>query len=43
MPRVTSKRAYAERLGMTELLSEDFEHDRVYGTVRVVNPFAETP
>jgi predicted nucleic acid-binding protein len=31
--------AYAEHYGLSELLSEDFEHDRVYGTVRVVNPF----
>jgi len=22
-----------------ELLSEDFEHDRMYGAVRVLNPF----
>jgi predicted nucleic acid-binding protein len=22
-----------------ELLSEDFQHDRLYGTVRIVNPF----
>ena len=32
--------AYAERYALTELLSEDFQHDRRYGTVRVVNPFA---
>jgi predicted nucleic acid-binding protein len=31
--------AFAERYGLAELLSEDFEHDRMYGTVRVVNPF----
>jgi predicted nucleic acid-binding protein len=31
--------AYAEHHGLPELWSEDFEHDRVYGTVRVVNPF----
>jgi predicted nucleic acid-binding protein len=31
--------AYAEYYGLTELLSEDFEHGRLYGTVRVVNPF----
>lgn len=31
--------AYAEHFGLPELLSEDFQHDRVYGTVRVVNPF----
>jgi predicted nucleic acid-binding protein len=32
--------AYAERYGIPELLSEDFQHDRLYGTVRVRNPFA---
>jgi predicted nucleic acid-binding protein len=31
--------AYAECYGLRELLSEDFEHGRVYGTVRVLNPF----
>lgn len=31
--------AYAEHYGLGELLSEDFQHDRRYGTVRVVNPF----
>jgi predicted nucleic acid-binding protein len=31
--------AYAEHYGLRELLSEDFQHDRLYGTVRVVNPF----
>ncbi len=37
--------AYAERFGIEELLSEDFQHGRVYGTVRVTNPFApaQTP
>jgi predicted nucleic acid-binding protein len=33
--------AYAEHFGMTELVSEDFQHDRLYGTVRVRNPFLE--
>jgi len=32
--------AYAEHYGLGELLSEDFQADRTYGTVRVVNPFA---
>jgi predicted nucleic acid-binding protein len=32
--------SYAEHYGLPELLSEDFQHDRLYGTVRVVNPFA---
>jgi predicted nucleic acid-binding protein len=31
--------AYAEHFGLTELLSEDFQHDRFYGSVRAVNPF----
>ena len=30
---------YAEHYGLPELLSEDFEHGRRYGTVRVRNPF----
>ena len=31
--------AYAEHYGLAELISEDFQHDRLYGTVRAVNPF----
>lgn len=31
--------AYAEVFGMTEMLTEDFQHDRLYGTVRAINPF----
>jgi predicted nucleic acid-binding protein len=31
--------AYAEHFGLSQLLSEDFEHDRLYGGVRAVNPF----
>jgi predicted nucleic acid-binding protein len=31
--------AYAEHHGLPELLSEDFQHDRLYGSVRAVNPF----
>lgn len=31
--------AYAERFGLTELLSEDFQHGRLYGAVEIVNPF----
>lgn len=34
--------AYAERFGLGELLSEDFQHGRLYGTVEIVNPFLET-
>jgi predicted nucleic acid-binding protein len=33
--------AYAEHFGLDELLSEDFQHGRRYGTVRVTNPFVE--
>jgi predicted nucleic acid-binding protein len=31
--------AYAEHYGLDEIFSEDFQHDRLYGTVRAVNPF----
>jgi predicted nucleic acid-binding protein len=31
--------AYAEYYGVEELLSEDFQHGRMYGSVRAVNPF----
>jgi predicted nucleic acid-binding protein len=31
--------AYAEHFGIPEIASEDFQHGRRYGTVRVVNPF----
>lgn len=31
--------AYAVHYGIPELLSEDFEHGRKYGSVRVRNPF----
>jgi len=31
--------AYAEHYGLAEILSEDFEHERMYGTVMVRNPF----
>ncbi len=33
--------AYAEHFGLSVLYSEDFQHDRMYGTVRVENPFAK--
>lgn len=32
--------AYAEVFGLGELLSEDFQAGRLYGTVMAVNPFA---
>jgi predicted nucleic acid-binding protein len=31
--------AYAEHYGLEEIVSEDFEHGRLYGSVRVRNPF----
>ncbi|MBI4477810.1 MAG: PIN domain-containing protein [Acidobacteria bacterium] len=31
--------AYAEHYGLPALWSEDFQHDRLYGTVRAINPF----
>src|SRR5439155_10642852 len=33
--------SYAEHYGLTEIFTEDLQHDRLYGTVRVVNPFIE--
>jgi predicted nucleic acid-binding protein len=33
--------AYAEHFGLADLLSEDFQHGRLYGTVRVMNPFLD--
>jgi predicted nucleic acid-binding protein len=32
--------SYAEHYGLAEIISEDLQHDRLYGSVRVVNPFA---
>ena len=34
--------AYAEHFGLSEIISEDFEHGRMYGTVRISNPFTQT-
>jgi predicted nucleic acid-binding protein len=31
--------AYADHYGLHEILSENFEHGRMYGTVRIRNPF----
>ncbi len=31
--------SYAEHYGLPVILSEDLQHDRLYGSVRVVNPF----
>jgi predicted nucleic acid-binding protein len=33
--------ACAEYYGLKELITEDLQHDRLYGTVRVVNPFLD--
>jgi predicted nucleic acid-binding protein len=35
--------AYAEYYGLSDLLSEDFEHGRLYGSVRAINPFLGAP
>jgi predicted nucleic acid-binding protein len=32
--------SYAEYYGLSEILTEDLQHNRLYGTVRIVNPFA---
>jgi predicted nucleic acid-binding protein len=34
--------SYAEFYGLSEILSEDFESDRFYGAVRIINPFQST-
>ncbi len=31
--------SYAGHYGLQEILTEDLQHDRLYGAVRVVNPF----
>lgn len=31
--------AYAEHFGISEILTEDFEHGRLYGSVKANNPF----
>lgn len=35
--------SYAEHYGLAEILTEDLQHDRLYGAVRVVNPFIGLP
>jgi predicted nucleic acid-binding protein len=35
--------AYADYYGLSELISEDFQHGRLYGAVRAVNPFEAMP
>ncbi len=31
--------SYAEHYGLRVILSEDYQHDRLYGSVRISNPF----
>ena len=31
--------SYAEHYGLSEIITENLQHDRLYGSVRVVNPF----
>jgi predicted nucleic acid-binding protein len=33
--------SYAEHYGLGEIITEDLQHDRLYGTVRVVDPFQD--
>jgi predicted nucleic acid-binding protein len=33
--------SFAEHYGLGEILTEDLQHGRLYGSVRVVNPFLE--
>lgn len=33
--------SYAEHYGLAEIFTEDLQHDRLYGTVRIVNPFLD--
>jgi predicted nucleic acid-binding protein len=33
--------SYAEHYGLPEILTEDLQHDRLYGSVRTVNPFVD--
>ncbi len=35
--------AYAEHYGLAQLISEDYQHERLYGAVQVVDPFADAP
>jgi predicted nucleic acid-binding protein len=34
--------AYAEYFGLQELMTEDFAHERLYGSVKIHNPFLST-
>lgn len=33
--------AYAEHYGLSEIITEDLQHNRLYGSVRVVNPLLD--
>lgn len=33
--------AYAEHYGLSEIVTEDLQHNRLYGSVRAVNPFLD--
>ena len=33
--------SYAEHYGLDEIFTEDLQHNRLYGSVRVVNPFVD--
>lgn len=35
--------AYAEHYGLARILSEDFQHGRLYGSVQAFDPFAAAP
>jgi predicted nucleic acid-binding protein len=35
--------SYAEHYGFPEILTEDLKHNRLYGAVRIVNPFLGLP
>jgi predicted nucleic acid-binding protein len=35
--------AYAEHFSLDQIISEDFEHRRLYGSVTVINPFLSDP
>jgi predicted nucleic acid-binding protein len=34
--------SYAEHYGLSEIITEDLQHERLYGTVRAVNPFVSS-
>ncbi len=38
--RNIARAGHAEVFGLTELVTEDFQAERLYGSVRIVNPFS---